>query len=93
MKLSKEEQVLWDCYRELYASSTPKGDFDELIKNAEINEKGEKVVPFDDYEIDVEKAIEIIDKYKKKFKYKWKKNAFSSTIHLGCSPKFKQNDP
>jgi len=88
-KLSRDEQIVWDCYRELYANSEPKADFDELVKNAELNEFGQRIIPYDDYEISQSKFEEILNKYKKKFRYKWRKNAFAATICLGCSPKFK----
>lgn len=88
-KLSRDEQIVWDCYRELYANAEPKADFDELVKNAELNEFGQRIIPFDDYEIDQETFKEILKKYKKRFKYKHRKDAFMATICLGCSPKFK----
>jgi len=90
-KLYKDEQIIWDCYRELFASSQPQGDFDELVENATINKRGQKEIPFMDYEIDETTLFKIIDKYKKKFKHNWKKRAFQTEILLGCSPKSKKN--
>ena len=83
----KEEKLIYDCYRELYKKSTPSGDFDELVSNATINDFGQKEIPFKDYEIDDTLLHKIIDKYAKKFKYKWRQEAFRNTILLGCSPK------
>lgn len=88
-KLSRDEQIIWDCYRELYANSEPKADFDELVKNAELNEHGQKIIPFDNYEIKEETFRDILARYKKRFKYKWRKDAFVATVCLGCSPKCK----
>ena len=39
-----EEKAIWECYRRLYKASTPSADFDELVKNASINESGEKQI-------------------------------------------------
>jgi hypothetical protein len=58
-----------DCYRELYKEATPSADFDELVKNATINEQGQKMIDFDAYEIDFDKHHEIVEKYIKKITY------------------------
>ena len=83
----KEEQLMMDCYRELFAKSTPQGDFDQLVAEATINERGEKVIPFDDYVIDDGLLREIIEKYEKQIYPKWKRLRFRNTIFLGCSPR------
>lgn len=89
MKKNKEEQLMWDCYRELFANSEPVGDFDELVESATINERGEKVIPFMDYEIEANRLEEITMKYAEKLKPKWKQQRFKNSIYLGCSPKTK----
>jgi hypothetical protein len=83
----KEEQLMWECYRELYEKATPSGNFDKLIENATINEHGEKVIPHNDYEIDDALFREIIEKYMVQIKPKWKSLRFKNTIFLGCSPR------
>ena len=86
------ENAMLDCYRELFANSTPKGDFDKLMKEASTNEFGQKVIPFMDYEIDEKDFDTILQKYvdDKLLKLsKYEKRGFSISIHLGCSPKFK----
>jgi hypothetical protein len=86
------ENAMLDCYRDLFANSTPKGDFDKLMQDADKNEFGQLVIPFMDYEIDEEKFNEILEKYvdDKLLKLSpYDKRAFSISIHLGCSPKFK----
>ncbi|MFW6219738.1 MAG: hypothetical protein ACOC33_02765 [bacterium] len=90
----KEEKLILDCYRELYQNSEPKGNFDELMKTDEVNEFGEKVIPFNDYEIDEETLNNIIEKYVNKLPkntLKYRKQLFRTTILLGCSPKTKQS--
>jgi hypothetical protein len=88
----KEDKLMWECYRELFAASSPPGDFDELVENATINERGQKEIPFMDYELEEDKMEAIIAKYTKKIKYKWRKTAFRNSILLGCSPKTKWTD-
>ena len=85
----KEDKLIMDCYRELFANSEPKADFDELVANAIINERGEIEIPFMDHEIDDVLLHEIIDKYAKNIRYQWKRMRFKNTILLGCSPKSK----
>ena len=86
------ENAMLDCYRELFANSTPKGDFDKLMEEAELNEFGQKVIPFMDYEIDEEDFETILEKYMNDKSIKlsaYEKRGFSIAITLGCSPKFK----
>jgi len=86
-----EEKAIWECYRRLYKASTPSADFDELVKNASINESGEKQIDFNSYEIDYETYNQIIKDIIKEYKIqKWKRQLFTNTISLGCSPKFKK---
>lgn len=89
----KEEKLILDCYRELYENSEPKGDFDKLMETDEVNEFGEKVIPFDDYEIDGSKLKEIVEKYAKQVKgLKYRKQLFKNIIYLGCSPRTKNKN-
>lgn len=90
MSYIDNEKILMDIYQDLYQNATPTVDFKELVDNAEINEMGQKVIPFDDYEIDDDKMIKIIEKHLDKngvpnYQYE----AFKNTILLGCSPKSK----
>ena len=93
MKQNKIDDALFDCYRELFANSTPKGDFDKLVEEATVNERGQKVIPFDNYELSEEKFQEIIVATLKKHKVpKSLHESFSAAIHLGCSPRFTRRD-
>jgi hypothetical protein len=93
MKQSKIDEALFDCYRELFANSTPKGDFDKLVETAEINDRGQKEIPFRDYELPEEKFQQIIKDTLTKHKVpKSLHRSFSVAIHLGCSPKFTRKD-
>ena len=87
----KAQKIIWDIYRELYANSEPKADFDELVNSAEKNEKGEKIIPFENYFIDQEVMDEIIEKHlKNKRLTKLAKNAIKVNVYLGSSPAFKK---
>lgn len=80
------EQVMMDCYRELYANSTPQADFDKLVEDATVNEYGQKEIPFQNYYIDKNVLSTIIGKHKKLVKPKYFQKMFANTILLGCSP-------
>ena len=91
-KKKRIENAMLDCYRDLFANSTPKGDFDKLMEEASTNEFDQKVIQFMDYEIDEKDFDTILQKYieDKLLKLsKYEKRGFSISIHLGCSPKFK----
>jgi len=91
-KADKEEKLIRDCYRELFANSEPSADFDALMENATINNRGEKEIPFMDHEIEDVLLYKIIDKYAKQLKPKWERRRFKNSILLGCSPKTKYHE-
>ena len=86
------DKALMHCYRELFANATPAASFDELLKNSTVNERGQREIPFMDYEIEESKFDEIIDDTIKVYKIKGAilKQSFKNTILFGCSPKFKK---
>lgn len=89
-KSEKDEKILMEIYRRAYLASTPQVNFDDLVANATINEHNQKVIPFNDYELDDDIARQIIEDVMKEFKVpKWKRHSFSITYWLGCSPKSK----
>jgi hypothetical protein len=93
MKATKnEEAAMWECYRRLYKASEPSADFDELLKAAPTNEKGQKVIDFMAYEIDPDVYIEIVNGTIKEFKLKpkYRVDLFRRTMILGATPKFKK---
>lgn len=84
------DEAFLSCYRKLYAQSTPKGDFDQLMETAKINSRGEKEIPYLDYEIDHDLLESIIQESIKGFKLPKKYHVgFRNGILLGCSPKSK----
>jgi hypothetical protein len=87
----KIDRIINDIYREIYANAEPPADWDKMLAEAEINDRGQKVIPFDDYEITNKKLQEIIDKHMNKNKIsKYYRDKFNFEIWLGCSPRTKQ---
>ena len=88
------EKAVLECFRRLYKESTPSADFDKLVEEAEINEWGQKVIDYMAYEIDEDRATEIVNEVAKEFKIKseWQKKSLNANVWLGCSPKFKLKD-
>ena len=91
-KMRDLTNAITHCYRELYANATPPASFDELLNSATVNEQGQKVIPFLDYEIDEDVFEEIVADTIKVYKIKrsYLKQSFRFTILMGCSPKFKK---
>ena len=86
----KINNAFLECYRRLYREATPSADFDELMENAELNEMGQKVIPYLEYEIEHERLEEIIKEVSKEFKFKkYIADGFRIGILMGCSPKSK----
>lgn len=86
----KWDKVLHETYELLFKASEPSVDFNNLVENASINERGEKEIPFMDYEIDEDVMSGIMESQVKKYKMKpYDKRGFNIAIYLGCSPKTK----
>ena len=87
----KIEDVMTSIYTELYAVSEPSVSWNYLLESAELNERGQKIIPYNDHEIDQEVYEEIVNRHLKESKLpKWRREAVSRGILLGCSPKFKK---
>jgi len=85
---TKEDKVLYEIYKRLFAASTPTGDFDELVANARIDDEGKRHIPFMDYEIDDDVMDNIIETVLKENRIRKKERSkYKTTIYLGCSPK------
>jgi hypothetical protein len=87
----KEYDILMEMYRRAFAASTPVGDFDNLMEIASLNEFGQPIVPYWEYECDGDVMDKIVVDVLKEYKVpKLKRTAFRTTFMLGCSPKTKQ---
>jgi hypothetical protein len=87
-------KAIFECMTRLYLASTPSADFNQLVENAEINEFGEKVINYEDYEIDSKQFEQIVTEVISDFKIKSKYDIeiFKFNIYLGASPKTKNYD-
>lgn len=93
MKESKETKIIWQIYREMYAVSTPPADFDKLVNSAEKNELGQKIIPFNDYEISEKDFYDIIERnIKGKRLTKLSQQMIRNSVTLGASPAFKKKE-
>jgi hypothetical protein len=91
MKRKTNYEILLEIYRKVYAVSEPPADFDELVANAELNERGEKVIKFLEYECEHDTMQAILDEAIAKYKIKGHRaKAFQFSFWLGCSPKTKK---
>ena len=92
-KGERDYEIMHLLYKRSFAESTPSADFDELLEKAELNSRGQKVIPFMDYECDNKKLKEIFDTTMKEYKVpKHRIKDFSFHFWLGCSPKSKFKD-
>ena len=83
----KIKNIIYDIYRDLYANSSPKGDFDKLVAEAEVDSEGRKIIPYMNYEIEQNKMDEIIDEHCNKNSVKrYVKDIIKANVYLGCSP-------
>lgn len=85
----KEEQIIWDIYRDLFKEATPSGNFDKLVEDAPINSRGQKDIGFMNYEISETLFDQILDRHLNVKKItKLKQRIIRNTVLLGCSPRF-----
>ena len=81
------QNIIHDTYVELYKNAEPQADFDELVNNATINDRGQKVIPFSDYSIYPGVMDSIIAYFEKKYRMnKTQRSQYEFEIYLGCSP-------
>lgn len=88
----KEEKIMWDIYVDLFKEATPSADFNKLVENAPIDDKGRKDIDFMSYEIGEVTFDKILDSHLKGRRItKLKQRMIRNTILMGCSPRFKKN--
>lgn len=93
MNNNKYNLILHELYRRAFAASTPYGNWDKMFEEAVINERGEKIIHYMEYECDKEVLENIFNTVMKENKIpKKKQKIFSFSFYLGCSPKTKLND-
>lgn len=90
-RVEKDREILHEMYKLAFAASTPSADFDVLVENATVNELGQKEIPYMEYECEEETLKKILEDTMRKHKVpKWRKQEFSISFYLGCSPKTKR---
>jgi hypothetical protein len=87
MKEKQWNKVIMETYAELYLQANPPADFLKLYEEAEIDEMGNKIIPYNDYRINPELLHAIVIKMERKYKMTdYQAQKFRVTIYLGCSP-------
>jgi hypothetical protein len=88
-KLDKKNKALHEVFQQAYLRATPSADFDKLLEEAFIDDKGMKHIDYDAYVLDNSIADEIIQEVYKKYKItsKLDKQFISYNYHLGASPR------
>lgn len=92
---TKISNLILDIYRELYRQATPCADFDKLVNSAKLDEKGKKVINYNDYEIEDWKMDKIVKEMTSRkscgmILKEWEVKAIRFEVYLGCSPRTKQ---
>jgi hypothetical protein len=92
MSSTKLEKALFEAFIEVYKVSEPPADFNELVVVAPLNERGQKDIPFNDYQCDESKMRDILKTVAEKYKLN-KQDIRNLEINfwLGCSPRTKIN--
>jgi len=86
----KFNSAYFDCMRELYLHATPSADFDQLLKDAPLNEEEQKVIDYNSYTISEPEFESIVKDVMTRHKIKKQLDVirFRNSVLLGCSPKF-----
>lgn len=92
--MKKLNSAIMHCYRELYANSEPPANFDKLMKEAPMNEAGQKVIDYMAYSIDEELYVKIVNDAMNLYKIKSPRlrKEFEVAMYLGAGPKFKRKE-
>ena len=91
MKETKEQKIIWQIYKEMYAVSEPPANFEDLVFSAKKDKNGRKIIPFNHYEISLKDYDEILERNLiGKRLTKLKQQAIKNTIALEVSPRFKK---
>jgi len=86
------DNLIEDIFVELFKQSTPSGDFKQLIEDNKnnLNERGQIIIPFDDYSLEDHKFDEIISQKIKEHKLHLnthETNFVRNNVFWGPSPK------
>ena len=91
--MKKITNAVMHCYRELYANSEPPASFDQLMKDAPMNEAGQKVIDYMAYSIDEGLYAKIVNDTMDLYKIKGRlRKEFEVLMYLGAGPRFKRKE-
>jgi hypothetical protein len=86
--MTKQEKIMWQIYIDLFKAATPSADFEELVENASVNDRGQKEINFMEYSIHKSDYDRIIESNLKGNRLtKLSKQMITNSINLGCSPR------
>jgi hypothetical protein len=92
-RIKRLQQIIDDCYRELYQEASPSADFDILMENAPLDEMGRKVIDFNSYYLPSEKFESVVEKHRARMKMeKYEEMRFNFAVYLGPSPTSKEKE-
>ena len=81
------QQLVEDCYKELYKEANPSVNFEELLEKAPLDDLGRKIINYENYYLPKEKFEEIVNKYKSKMQMnKYEESSYNMAIYLGATP-------
>lgn len=88
-KTDKKNKALHEVFQQAYLRATPSADFDKLLEEAFVDDKGMKHINYDAYVLDNIIADEIIQEIYKKYKItnRLDKEFISFNYYLGASPR------
>lgn len=82
----RHKWLVQKCYEDMYAFAGV--DFNALVDNATLNDRGEKEIPFNDCVITEAQYFSVLDFYRSFLKEEYYKESLSNKINLGCSPRY-----
>ena len=87
------QELIYECYRELYREAEPSANFDELLEAAPLDEWGRKVIQYNDYYLPREKFESIANKHKNKMKMNnMEEHSYEFMVYLGATPTCKRKE-
>lgn len=92
-KKQKMNKILWNIYRDVYACSNPSISFDTLYRQSRLDDKGNKIIPCNEYEIEGELLDDIVKYHLLQYGIDNKmKTEIMLQVYLGYIPKIKTHE-
>ena len=85
--MAEIHKIIHAIFIDMYKEAEPSVDFDKLIEESEVDERGLKIVPYWDYYLNQERQEEIIKEHLKgKRLTKLMKASIRNYVNMGISP-------